>query len=351
MAKERPANRKKKKGNTAQHPAIQHILFWLVIYLVFVLIDQNQFHWQISLIKELVNVFFYALVVYINLWLLIPYYLSSKKLVLYAVLLLLLALLTTPIKTFILFHAIADYPVVREDMIENQYLIFLTTLLVLLASTIFKIVFDWLQHQREKKELQTQTMRSELRFLKSQINPHFLFNTLNNLYALTLKKSDLAPEIVLKLSEIMRYMLYECNEKRVPLQKEINYIRNYLALEELRQGKNVKINFTLEGDPDDKKIAPLMFTPFLENSFKHGLNLAITEGYVDIHLHIFDDRIHFYVENSKPETMPQPDTRPRGGIGLANVKRRLNLIYPDQYKLKIKDMPNAYRIELDINLD
>jgi len=344
----------KKKEAAGQDTKInlsQHLLFWLVIYLVFFLIDQNQFDWQISLIKELVNVFFYALVVYINLWLLIPQYLSSKRLVLYSVFVLLLSILITPIKTFVLFQAIADYPLAREDMVENQYLIFLTTLLVLLSSTIFKIVFDWLQHQREKKELQTQTMRSELRFLRSQINPHFLFNTLNNLYALTLKKSDKAPEIVLKLSEIMRYMLYECNEKRVPLEKEINYIRNYLALEELRQGKNVSIHFTMEGSAEDKKIAPLMFTPFLENSFKHGLNHTITEGYVNIHLKIMADRILFSVENSKPETLPQPDKRPSGGIGLANVKRRLNLIYPDQYKLKIKDMPMAYRIELEIQLD
>ena len=340
---------KKPDGKRAQ--VIQHILFWVVIYLVFFLIDQNQFHWQLSLVKELVNVFFYALVVYINLWILIPYYLSSKRLVLYAILLLLLALLITPIKAFVLFHAIADYPMARQDMVENQYLIFLTNLLVLLASTIFKIVFDWLQHQREKKELQTQTMRSELRFLRSQINPHFLFNTLNNLYALTLKKSDQAPEIVLKLSEIMRYMLYECNEKRVPLNKEINYIRNYLALEELRQGKNVEIRFHLEGNPDDRKIAPLMFTPFLENSFKHGLNVSITEGYVDIILRVLEDKVQFVVENSKPETIPQPDSRPSGGIGLANVKRRLNLIYPDQYKLRIKDMPQAYRVELEIKLD
>lgn len=341
----------KKKGQEKKSNVIQHLLFWIVIYMVFVLIDQNQFSLKVSLIKELVNVFFYAFVVYLNLWVLIPYYLSSKRLVLYSILLVLLAVLITPIKTFVLFQLVSQYPNAMNEMIENQYIIFLTTLLVLSASTIFKIVFDWLQHQREKKELQTQTMKSELRFLKSQINPHFLFNTLNNLYALTLKKSDKAPEIVLKLSEIMRYMLYECNERRVPLQKEITYIKNYLALEELRQGKNVKINFNIEGDPENINIAPLMFTPFLENSFKHGLNRTITEGYVNINMRITDEKLFFTVENSKPETLPKPDSRRSGGIGLANVKRRLNLIYPDQYKLHIDDMPAAYRIELEIILE
>jgi sensor histidine kinase YesM len=346
-------NKKNSKVKTPDKRSviIQHGLFWMVIYMVFVLIDQSQFSLQLSLIKEAVNVFFYAFVVYLNLWVLIPNYLSSKRLVLYSVFLILLAILITPIKTYVLFQVISQYPNVMSEMIESQYIIFLTTLLVLSASTIFKIVFDWLQHQREKKELQTQTMKSELRFLKSQINPHFLFNTLNNLYALTLKKSDLAPEIVLKLSEIMRYMLYEYNERRVPLTKEITYIKNYLALEELRQGKNVKIHFNIEGDPDDISIAPLMFTPFLENSFKHGLNRSITEGYVDILLRIQQDKLFFSVENSKPEALPKPDGRRSGGIGLANVKRRLNLIYPDQYKLHINDMPAAYRIEMEINLE
>ena len=121
---------------------------------------------------------------------------------------------------------------------------------------------DWARQLRERQVLQTQTMQSELRFLKSQINPHFLFNTLNNLYALTLKKSDKAPEIVIKLSEMMRYMLYDCNEKRVPLSKEVKYIKNYLDLEGLRQGKNVTINFETEGSITDQKIAPLLFIPF-----------------------------------------------------------------------------------------
>src|SRR5690606_19817355 len=116
-------------------------------------------------------------------------------------------------------------------------------------------------HQREKKELEKQTMQSELRFLKSQINPHFLFNTLNNLYALTLKKSEKAPEIVLKLSEMMRYMLYECNEKYVPLSKEVAYMQNYIELEKLRQGKGADMSFEIHGEIRDQKITPLLLVP------------------------------------------------------------------------------------------
>ena len=194
-------------------------------------------------------------------------------------------------------------------------------------------------------------MQSELRFLKSQINPHFLFNTLNNLYALTLKKSDKAPEIVIKLSEMMRYMLYECNEKRVPLVKEVNYLRNYLDLEQLRQSDKISINFTVEGDIGNQEIAPLLFIPFLENSFKHGLNTQIREGFVDIRMKVADQDVEFYIENSKGEMVIQPTGRPSGGIGLENVRRRLNILYPDRYNLRVSDNPNTYSVYLTIELE
>ncbi|MEM6379839.1 MAG: histidine kinase, partial [Bacteroidota bacterium] len=217
--------------------------------------------------------------------------------------------------------------------------------------TVIKIITDWFKQQRERQELQTQTMQSELRFLKSQINPHFLFNTLNNLYALTLKKSDKAPEIVIKLSEMMRYMLYECNEKRVPLQKEVNYLKNYLDLERLRQHDRIAIHFEVDGFIGDQHIAPLLFIPFLENSFKHGLNTQLTEGFVDIKLLVDEQTVDFYIENSKGQTIKRPDGRPSGGIGLVNVRRRLNLLYPDNYQLRVSNNPNTFAVHLTIDLN
>ncbi len=219
------------------------------------------------------------------------------------------------------------------------------------GSTIYYIMNEWLKGQRKTSELQNKTLQSELRFLKSQINPHFLFNTLNNLYALTLKKSDEAPEIVLKLSEMMRYMLYECNERRVPLRKEVNYIKNYLELEKLRQAKKFDIRFQMEGEIENQKIAPLMFIPFLENSFKHGLNSQISEGFVDIRLNVMDDSVEVDIENSKAPTLPSPSGKKSGGIGLVNVRRRLALLYPDSYDLSIRSNPNTYHVNLKLKLD
>jgi LytS/YehU family sensor histidine kinase len=206
---------------------------------------------------------------------------------------------------------------------------------------------DWWRYQNEKQVLLTHTMQTELRFLKSQINPHFLFNTLNNLYALTLKKSDKAPEIVLKLSEIMRYMLYECNERRVLLSKEIQYINNYLDLEKLRQPTNAEIIFTTAGPISEQMVAPLLFVPFLENSFKHGLNHHIQGGgFVRLHLHVAGDELEFHIENSKPENLPRQEHPRSGGIGLTNVRQRLQILYPEQHTLEVQDEPHRYSVTL-----
>ena len=158
--------------------------------------------------------------------------------------------------------------------------------------------------------------------------------------------------IVIKLSEMMRYMLYECNERRVPLRKEVQYIRNYLDLERLRQGQHAEIEFELHGLISEQQIAPLMFTPFLENSFKHGLNNQLTEGFVRIKLDVEDHKVQLQIANSKAPLKPVQDHgKPSGGIGLVNVRRRLNLIYPEQYDLNVKDEPNSYEVNLELDLD
>jgi LytS/YehU family sensor histidine kinase len=256
----------------------------------------------------------------------------------------------TPIKIAIQVLLFADEPIFQNYLVKNQSHFFMSMFLVGSSSTIYGILSDWFIHQSEKMELQTQTMQSELKFLRSQINPHFLFNTLNNLYALTLKKSDDAPEIVLKLSEMMRYMLYECNEKRVPLKKEVAYMKNYLDLERLRQHESIDIQFNLDGEISDQAIAPLLLIPFIENSFKHGVGSQINHGWVNIEMNVRGQSLTFTIENSKGPAQPKQVHRKSGGIGLVNVRRRLNLIYDDDYQLKISNEPNIYRVTLDLNL-
>ena len=331
---------------------VYHSLFWVVMLIALVMMDENNHRsFSFTLTLEMINVCFYGLVVYFNLFYLIPNYLTEKRFLLYCTLLTLSVILITPIKTVTIYVLNSSSLQGQQAIITQQNLYFISTFMIAGASTVFKIISDWLRYQRDSKELQTQTMQSELKFLKSQINPHFLFNTLNNLYALTLKKSDKAPEIVIKLSEMMRYMLYECNEKKVLLSKEVNYLRNYLDLERLRQSDNIEIDFKVKGNVTNQKIAPLMFIPFLENSFKHGLNNQISKGFVTIILEVRPRAVHIFIENSKSETLPQQSHKRSGGIGLVNVRRRLNLLYPDSYELNIHDNPMTYAVDLKINLD
>jgi len=303
----------------------------------------------LEVVRILINLAFYMLVVYVNLGYLVPRFLNQKNFMTYVLLLLAMVAVFTPIKVLLLYVTYEEVDP-REFLVMNQHTIFLLLFMVAGGSTVIKIISDWQRHQRDRKDLETQRMQSEIKFLKSQINPHFLFNTLNSLYALTLKKSDKAPEIVIKLSEMMRYMLYESNERRVPLQKEVSYIENYLALEAIRQSGEADIRFDVEGQLTDQTIAPLIFIPFLENSFKHGLNHQISDGYVHVIMKVLDNKLLLRIVNSKPANPPQPSDKASGGIGLANVQRRLNLLYPNQYKLDITDHETEHIVELSLAL-
>ncbi|MDA9774297.1 histidine kinase [Saprospiraceae bacterium] len=295
---------------------------------------------------------FYAIVVYFNLLFLIPQYFKEGKLLSYAVFLFFSVLLISPIKTLCLYSMFYNFPFIQQGFVDNQAFIFLSSLFVGASSTIFQILSDWQKSDIDRKELEYKTTQTELNFLRSQINPHFLFNTLNNLYALTLKKSNAAPETVLKLSEIMRYMLYECNERQVLLSKEINYLKNYIELEKLRLNDSFEIILKVEGDVGTHKIAPLILTPFIENAFKHGINQQLDKGFIHISLKVIENHLNLAISNSKGSTGPKESPiKKSGGIGLQNVKRRMEILYPSTHELVISDDIEHYNIELKIKLD
>ena len=337
-----------------RRPVVYHILFWtglLVLYSLWeVCFFNSRFSFVFALSNNAVRLGVLGGAVYYNIYVLIPKYLANKQGWKYFLMFILLVLLVTPLENFLLYTKSEEVPEMQAQILQTMNLSFVSNFFIVGTSTLVKITLDWLKTQRDKQQLQTETMQSELRFLKSQINPHFLFNTLNSLYALTLKKSDKAPDIVLKLSEMMRYMLYECNEPFVPLKKEVQYIQNYLELEKLRQAEHVTIRFSVEGDIEDQKIAPLLFMSFIENCFKHGLGHHLSKGFVRIHLQVKGEHLNIKIENSKPESMPAPLNARSGGIGLANVRRRLDLIYPNRYILDIEDAPNVFSVRLNLRL-
>ncbi|MBD2699968.1 sensor histidine kinase [Spirosoma sp. BT702] len=221
-----------------------------------------------------------------------------------------------------------------------------------LIGLIFKIVEDWFVHQQERVALTTERNTAELAFLKSQVNPHFLFNTLNNIYALAYAKSDAAPGAILKLSELMRYMLYEGNDQsteangplRVPLSKEVRYLENFVELEKLRVA-NAQVHFSVEGNTDLFRIEPLLLVSFVENAFKHG-DLTDPNNPLVLDLSVRNGTLRFDTLNKK--TRRQTDAI--GGIGLTNVRRRLALLYPNRHRLQISDENESYACSLELNL-
>lgn len=260
-------------------------------------------------------------------------------------------LVITPIKVFILFTRYAPLPELKKQLLDNQVSFYILHLIITLTFTVIKIFTDWMRQEREKKIMEKEHIQTELKFLKSQINPHFLFNTLNSLYALTLKNDPIAPDIVLKLSDIMRYILYECNEKYVRLERELSYIRNYLDLEQLRHGPQALITLEVKGQANDLMIAPMIFIPFLENSFKHGLLHNLSEGFVHVQFQIEEGKLWFKISNSKPTHYHKPTGKQVGGIGLNNIRRRLDLLYPDLYKIDIENAPSEFHVEVQLQLD
>ena len=204
---------------------------------------------------------------------------------------------------------------------------------------------DWFLNERVQSDLENQRLSAELAFLKSQINPHFLFNSLNSIYSLAYQKSDTTPEAILKLSEIMRYMLYESNDNKVDLEKELQYLQNYIDLQKIRFGNKAFVDFKITGEVGSQKIVPLLLIAFIENAFKHVVANDASSP-ICLRINLDGTKLHFFMENKKHRL--NKDTE--GGIGLNNVKRRLDLLYPGKYTLTIQDNADTYTCELSLVL-
>jgi len=235
------------------------------------------------------------------------------------------------------------------EIIEPNYDI-LEGLIVVLLTYSLKYTLIAFITQNELLRLQKEKLQLELNSLKAQVHPHFLFNTLNNLYSLTLKNSNKASEVVLKLSDIMRYVLYQANEDQVELAQEISFINDYIDLQRIRYASKYTIDFEVIGITKDKKIAPLLFIDFVENAFKHGLDKRFNDGYVTVKFTILDNEVIFECNNSLGQTEDNNTSHKTGGKGHINVQRRLELIYPNTHTLAINKNIDSYTVYLKIML-
>jgi sensor histidine kinase YesM len=236
-----------------------------------------------------------------------------------------------------------------ERIRRRPYADFFNTVLFLLVITFgacIEVVRRWLQTEQNRKETEHERLNTELSFLKSQVNPHFFFNTLNNIYSLAIVKSDKTAHAVLKLSAIMRYILTETERNLVPLENEVAFIHNYIELQQVRLTEKVHVNFLIEGNTSPLLVAPLIFIPFVENAFKYGVSTK-EQSSIEIKLTILDNMIHFYSKNYIVQS--ENNMMENTGIGINNVKRRLELLYPEKFELSNQKENGYYIVNLTIN--
>ena len=342
----------------SRYRILWHILFWL-LYLILIAFSSNIYYEDSNILviiaKYSITVPIDVFATYFTAYFLLPKFLLKGKYIHFIVLFFLSAVMFIFLQRTLWYYI--SYPIFYPESFQNlkffriNYIFSFFNIYAIVGIFVsIKLLKYWFENQQTTRLLEKEKLEAELKFLKSQIHPHFLFNTLNNLYALTIDKSDLAPEVVIKLSDLLDYMLYECDTPQVSLDKEIKLINDYLLLEKIRYGKELQINFDVSGKTTGKQIAPMLLLPFIENSFKHGLSKKINNPWINITLRISNDSLYFNVKNNKAINKIKEKEEYTEGIGLQNVRRRLDLLYNGIYTLSLFDKGDSFEIDLNIKL-
>jgi hypothetical protein len=333
---------------------LQHILFWSITFYLFLGIfsgpaGSHPIDWLYT------GVFLSTVAagVYFNLLFLIPVFLGRRKYFLY----ILFLSVTIPASAELNILAFSRF---YDVLFPGYYFIsdygyvevLKTVVAFILLTSLLKFSKGWFllaETRARMEQLQKEQVETELKALKSQINPHFLFNSLNSIYALVIKISDQAPEAILKLAGFLRYILYETSGDYVPLENELRHLQDYIDLQKLRAGINATIRFSYDGDPAGKKLAPLLLLPLIENSFKHGIKGETGPSFVNANLQINARTMEFNIENNIGNADPV-EKNSQGGIGLDNLKKRLDRLYPGDHTLAIDDSGRSFTVKLIIPL-
>ena len=328
---------------------IQHVAFWSLAYYILVHVFASSSEIQSTdFIYTAVFLLTIAIVVYFNLVLLIPGFLNRGRYLSYGLLLFSGIIAGTFLNQFTFSHII-DFFLPGYYFISYfnfaDLLKFMTAFVGI--TSLFKLskgYFLLLEARGQLMQLQKERSEAELQALRAQINPHFLFNSLNSIYALVLKHAPQAPETILKLSDLLRYVLYETGRERVDLTTELDHMKEYVDLQRLRSGPQVKIEVIITGEAKNRKTAPLLFLPLIENSFKHGIKGETGPAFVTMEWTIKPGSIRFVVENNKGHTDELPGDR--HGIGLENLEKRLRMAYPGNHRFEISETENRFKAEL-----
>ena len=332
-----------------------HLLFWILSMVLFVVLIFLTRHFRLqamdfqTAINIILTLGFLAVSVYINLLILLPIFFKKRRYLLFSLLEILNIGLFICLNYFVSMAFEGKHPNFLNEMIAE----FILVLVFLVITTLIKFTRDSIALQDANlriKEIERENMVSELRALKAQINPHFFFNTLNSIYSLSLDRSEKTPELILKLSELMRYILYETRDDYVSMERQLDFLRNYIYLEQIRTEEKIKIEMKVKGEHMGLMVASLLFVPFIENAFKHVGKEKDNPSFIRISFDLtLPDKIFFTVKNNKYNST-EPVNGNNERIGLANVRKRLNLLYPSKHELIISDTGDVFEVRLILDL-
>ncbi len=337
----------------------RHILFWTMAWVFqgliygFMYPGLESLYFMISFTEALLYLPMHMVLGYAIAYFVLPRYILKGKYWLGFFSVLFLIIFTAMLSPVILMYAIVPFREMLgfESHLRSPLYAFMGGLRGALTVSGFfvaiKLVKHWYLKKIENERLEKEKLRAELELLKGQLNPHFMFNTLNSIYSMALRNSPQTAEAIHKLSDLMRYMITECNTPAISLEKEIRVIQTYIELEKSRLGDRLDHTLSIQGRLDDRQIAPLLLLPFVENSFKHGAYLMEDQAWVSLNIDLKDDLFTFKLINGKNSQAKPPSS----GIGLANVRKRLSLLYPESHDLRITEDKETFVVTLTLMLD
>ncbi len=329
---------------------LHHFFFWMLVFGVWYFLRVDDYPTPAMAFKvTFIKVAELALMIYITNYVLIPQLLYRKKYVWFAIIFVVMVSGSSVIKMNIL-GRLLNNPLLYNwsaNLKKSLYDNIIPHFFLVIAGAAVKLMLDYGKLQKRMVETAKEKAEAELNFLKSQINPHFIFNSLNSVYFLINKENAEARGALHKFSEMLRYQLYEVNDDKIPVEKEIHYLKDYMDLQQLRKDEKYAVQFNCAPDVKGFSIEPLLLIPFVENAFKHISHYSGRSNFVKVDLLRANGAFIFSVTNSKDQ---QQTTERHGGIGLSNVKRRLELLYPGKHELKIDETENNFNVQLNLQL-
>ncbi len=329
---------------------VHHLFFWMLVFGIWYFLRYDDYRvpgraFQVTLIK----VVDLAAMIYITNYVLVPHLFYKKRYAWFVILFIVMVVTSSMTKMYVL-GRIMDAPQLYSftgNLKQRVYDNVIPHFFLVIAGAAVKVMYDYSLLQQRMAETAKEKAEAELNFLKSQINPHFLFNSLNSVYFLIDKTNTSARQSLHKFSDMLRYQLYEVNGARIPVEKEISYLQDYVDLQKLRKDEDYAVSLNYTPRVKDFMIEPLLLIPFVENAFKHVSAHPGKQNFINLQLDRNNGEFVFTAENSKEGSKT---AEPYSGIGLANVKRRLELLYPGKHELRIDDTSDRYRVDLRLKV-